>query len=267
MYGRNSTIRVAFLVLTGAFDIVQCYRNFYQFRSPSVNDLDEKDFILWQKLTRKRTSQSNKYYFQYSSLGELNLDVTLGNPMKGVIGDGQNDIKQWPIDLPSSMQFHKIPLNEVMVQDPDVVGEAAAFNWTSFNILLQTCANHSRHAVVRFFIHWPKDKNPVYLPAYLTNKVEMVKNRGETIPYWADPTLLKAIQQFVTAFGKRYDGDKRLFVIQAGLIGAWGEHHSVSTLYPCSLLTGHCIHVLYILIIIVVVFFIHYEIFLTITFP
>jgi hypothetical protein len=45
-------------------------------------------------------------------------------------------------------------------------------------------------------------------------------------PDYDDPNLVSALENFIKAFGKRYDGDPRIAFIEIGLIGFWGEWHT-----------------------------------------
>jgi len=45
-------------------------------------------------------------------------------------------------------------------------------------------------------------------------------------PDYNDPKLLNALDNFIKALGKRYDGDPRIAFITVGLIGFWGEWHT-----------------------------------------
>ncbi|MEP3481427.1 MAG: DUF4832 domain-containing protein [Fuerstiella sp.] len=47
---------------------------------------------------------------------------------------------------------------------------------------------------------------------------------GKT-PDWNDAKMILQLQEFVAAFGKKYDGDARITCVQAGLLGLWGEWH------------------------------------------
>jgi hypothetical protein len=71
---------------------------------------------------------------------------------------------------------------------------------------------------------------PVYetkLPTYLLQAgVKLHEYKGGTSPSYGDPQILEALQQFIYSFGKRYDGDKRVGFVQAGLLGFWGQLHT-----------------------------------------
>jgi hypothetical protein len=44
---------------------------------------------------------------------------------------------------------------------------------------------------------------------------------GGVSPDYGDAMLLQAIQQFIVAFGAKYDGDRRLAFVTLGLLGFW----------------------------------------------
>lgn len=66
------------------------------------------------------------------------------------------------------------------------------------------------------------------LPDYLVAEgVELRRFKTNQLsPYYGDPKLMLAMKQFITAFGNKYDGDRRISCIQLGLLGYWGEWHT-----------------------------------------
>jgi hypothetical protein len=112
-----------------------------------------------------------------------------------------------------------------MMGNPNVVGEAAAFNWTVVDRYLAGSASRFCHAVLRPIAQFPG--RPLKIPSYLyAAGIEMRETVNGTMPYYGDPILLEAMQQFIASFGQRYDKDKRLAFLQAGLLGFWGEWHT-----------------------------------------
>jgi hypothetical protein len=122
-------------------------------------------------------------------------------------------------------------LKQVMVANPDVVGEAAAFNWTALERILAGSTSRSAHAVVRFYVAYPG--RTLEVPNYLVAAGIEMRNYtvgsyiNEQSPHFDNAILLKGLQQFVMALGRQYDGDKRIAFLQAGLLGFWGEWHSM----------------------------------------
>jgi hypothetical protein len=115
-----------------------------------------------------------------------------------------------------------------MFGNPNVVGETKAFNWTVLDNALSGSASRFAHAAVRFILDFPGWG--LMVPQYLIDAgIELRWDNGMTSPYYGDPKLLQALEQFVTRFGRRYDGDPRLGFVQVGLLGYWGEWHTWGT--------------------------------------
>lgn len=87
--------------------------------------------------------------------------------------------------------------------------------------MLERCQNYSHHDILRFYVHDP-NKAGVNIPKYLNISI-VDSGKGKKEPFYGDANLLDAFEKFLTRLGKLYDGDKRIFAIQAGLLGVWGE--------------------------------------------
>jgi len=103
-----------------------------------------------------------------------------------------------------------------MLGNPDVVGEDDAFDWAPLEGYLSDTASRNSHAVFRVYMHFPG--RPLRVPQYL-NDAGLNYNGDE--PDYESPILQEALVQFIDALAARYDGDTRIFAIQAGLIGKW----------------------------------------------
>jgi hypothetical protein len=113
-------------------------------------------------------------------------------------------------------------LNDLMKGNPNIVGDSAAFDWKKLDDALAGSASRNNHAVFRVICHFPGQENKV--PQYLLDAgIDMRWYSGGRSPYYGDAKLQEALEQFVRALGRRYDGDKRIGWIQAGLLGFWGE--------------------------------------------
>jgi hypothetical protein len=161
--------------------------------------------------------QEGRYYYELSSeqLGKVDPAAARGNPLRGLMGGATYALPDTFADsIDSSLEFYNIGLAEAMKGDNE-------FDWTVLEGLLDDTASRNRHAVLSFFIHWPG--SPLQLPTFLLSSIEMRSYEGGSSPYYGDPILLKALQQFITALGNRYDGDKRIGFLHLGLLGFWGE--------------------------------------------
>ncbi|WP_343069195.1 S-layer homology domain-containing protein [Cohnella thailandensis] len=128
--------------------------------------------------------------------------------------------------MPYSMEYFYIPLNDVMT------GENR-FDWTKLEDNLDVIASRGHQSVLRFYLDYPN--RPTGIPQYLldaglaTHSYADYDNGAKATsvsPDYDDPRLVKALDDFIAAFGERYDGDPRIGFIMVGLIGFWGEWHT-----------------------------------------
>ncbi|MDI1461288.1 DUF4832 domain-containing protein [Catellatospora sp. KI3] len=141
------------------------------------------------------------------------------NPLKGFIpyaGSYQT--------FPYSMEWFYLPLNAVMTGPHQ-------FRWTALEKQLNDIAARGHQAVFRFYLDYPG--KPTGVPQYLldqglaTHAYDDFGNNGVSVaPDYSDPRLVSALEEFIGAFGRRYDGDPRIGFLTLGLIGFWGEWHT-----------------------------------------
>ena len=102
---------------------------------------------------------------------------------------------------------------------------------------LQASASRGKHAILRFYMDYPQPEGSYvsHTPQFLTEEpynVAMTSWSSDDLssvglsPNYADPNLVLALTNFITALGQRYDGDNRIAFIQLGLLGFWGEWHT-----------------------------------------
>lgn len=96
------------------------------------------------------------------------------------------------------------------------------FDFTYMDSLLEGSASRKKHAVLSFYTHWPY-RLPLHLPSHLYGLVPILPTNeamGDS-PDYGSPYLLQAADQFISALGNRYDGDKRILAIHISLVGFW----------------------------------------------
>ena len=140
------------------------------------------------------------------------------NPLKGLVpySNPDEDRFEW------SMEFDYFPLSKLMPGED-------RFEWTVLDEFLEEVAGRGRHAVFRVYLEYPKQKNA--LPKWLVDAgVRVTKWKTPDGPVWtpdyADERLVSALERFIAAMGRRYDGDPRVGYLTAGLLGIWGEWHN-----------------------------------------
>jgi hypothetical protein len=157
-------------------------------------------------------------YWETTDFGLYNPMVAIGNPMKGLTPNPRWNKPPFRNNIPYSLEHYYVGLDTVMIGDN-------VFNWTSFEVLLNEAKARQNHVIPRFHIHFPN--NPLRLPSYLYGKVKLVQLSSQDVsPDYNDPILQAAIKQFIVAYATKYDGDQRIFCIQMGLLGFWGEWHT-----------------------------------------
>lgn len=132
------------------------------------------------------------------------------NPLKGWM-PGYKNIKS---DFPYSTNHFYIRLN-------DVYKGWNEYDWTAFENELDRITSGGRHVVTRFWINYPNQSTG--FPGFLSNDVPLYSDGS---PNWNDEDLMRALEEFIAEFGRKYDGDVRIAMIEAGLYGKWGEWHT-----------------------------------------
>ena len=149
-------------------------------------------------------------------------DSPVDNPMKGLVSyAGQSHDR-----FPHSLEYDGLPLSKLLTGPEQ-------YNWRPLDDLLEAISQRSCQAVIRVWLEFPGQ--PSGLPDYLARagvKVTEWRDESEKLPLpnytpdYDDERLVAALEGFIAALGRRYDGDARLGFITAGLLGLWGEWHT-----------------------------------------
>jgi len=135
------------------------------------------------------------------------------NPMKGLM-PGYTGINS---NFPYSTDHFYINLKSVFKN-------WGICDWTAFETEVNRIVQGGRHVIPRFYIDYPGKPN--YMPDFLLDNIGYkVPMRDDNTPVWNDDTLIVALENFISLFGAKYDGDQRFLMIEAGLNGYWGEWH------------------------------------------
>ena len=154
------------------------------------------------------TAQETRYKYQPSPPD---------NPLKGLVPyAGQGD------PFPHSMEFWYFSMREIMTGP-------TKFDWKGIEKKLDEIASRNCQAIIRVYMEYPG--KPIATPKFLVDrgvKIEKYKHGDDLThtPDYDDPKTQKAMVDFVTAYGKKYDGDPRIGFITMGILGQWGEWHT-----------------------------------------
>lgn len=176
-----------------------------------------RGFVLMVLLTcwcHKATGQQPRFDY---------LAGPIDNPLKGLVpysGEKRGV-------FPHSMEFSYLPLSELMTGWNQ-------FDWRPLEKLLDDIASRGHQTVFRIWMVYPGheegipeflEREGVEVTEWLNTNTQPFPPSKVRTPDYDNPLMRRALQQFVVAFGEKYDGDPRIGFITAGLLGTWGEWH------------------------------------------
>jgi hypothetical protein len=209
-------------IRVGSMDIRSFLKEgIYNRTRPSIILKDEEtDIASHRHLQASDTTQ--KPYWDTIDFGSFDPMIGVNNPMKGLTPNPSWSDPPYKNKIPNSLEFYYIGLDDVMIGDN-------LFNWTLFENRLNDSASRKKHVIPRFFIHYPG--SPLRIPKHLVGKIALYQiSQNDVSPDYRDTKLQLAIKQFISALGKKYDGDYRIYCIQMGIFGKWAEWNVRKTL-------------------------------------
>jgi hypothetical protein len=150
------------------------------------------------------------------------------NPLKGLVPYARPHADRFP----HSMEFSYLPLSDLMTGPNE-------FNWKPLEASLNDIASRRHQTVFRIWMEYPGNDEgiPSFLEEggltvteWLNENTAPFPAKKVRTPDYNDRRLRAALNSFIAALGKKYDGDPRIGFITAGLLGTWGEWHT----YPRS---------------------------------
>ncbi|MFC5529654.1 DUF4832 domain-containing protein [Cohnella yongneupensis] len=93
------------------------------------------------------------------------------------------------------------------------------YDWSLVEKALDEVASHGKQLSLR--VASCESFSSKDVPDFLMSQV-----RNGCILNYDSPTVMQAFQNFIAAFGAKYDGDPRIGFIHMGLVGRWGEWHT-----------------------------------------
>lgn len=145
--------------------------------------------------------------------------ASLENPLKGFLPYAPG-----AADFPHSMEWCYFPLKALQVAED-------RFTWAPLDAQLDAIARRGHQAVFRVYLDYPNTEYGVpeflaQVPKHAYTDHANATRHTSYSPDYTDPRLRRALTHFITALGKRYDGDPRIGFITVGLLGYWGEWHT-----------------------------------------
>ncbi|QJD83895.1 DUF4832 domain-containing protein [Cohnella herbarum] len=96
---------------------------------------------------------------------------------------------------------------------------ANSYDWELVEKALDEVASHGKQLSLR--VASCESFSSKDVPDFLMSQV-----RNGCILNYDSPVVMQAFQNFIAAFGAKYDGDPRIAFIHMGLVGRWGEWHT-----------------------------------------
>ena len=155
-------------------------------------------------------AQTRNFQYEYQP-------AAADNPLKGLVPyHGQSG------KMPHSMEFWYFPMRDLMTGP-------AAFDWAPVEEKLESARQRGHQMVLRIYLEFPG--RPTGVPQFLIDAgLAIEKYSHDNAVHWTpdydDPRLIKTIEDFVFAFGSKYDGDPRIGFLHLGIVGHWGEWHT-----------------------------------------
>ena len=136
------------------------------------------------------------------------------NPLKGLV-PYSGDVRA---SFPHSLEFNTLPYSELVKGYDD-------FDWQPLEALLDDIASRGHQAVLRIYLEYPGRtgvipefliKDGLKIHAYLNTNTDPFPPAQVETPDYEDKNLRRSLQAFITAFGKKHDGDPRIGCGQQG---------------------------------------------------
>ena len=145
-------------------------------------------------------------------------DGPFKNPLKGWNSgwDGGNDY------LESSVGFQYIPWKDFEPND-------GTFDRAAVENIIDNEGSKNRHLILRLYCDWHGDDAESDCPSWMYKEAGVARLKGDNGRYitdFNDSRYIAQARDAIQAFAEEYDNDPRIYAVQMGVIGYWGEWHS-----------------------------------------
>lgn len=150
------------------------------------------------------------------------------NPMKGW------STGTWGNNPDSTVAFTYIDWKTFEPNDQDFTS-ARIENQPAMDWWLNRPGTNNRHVILRVICQWDGSETKVEqlsCPAWLMQNVGLLTGQnalgqwGGTSVDFNDPDFIAQAEEMIAALGAKYNDDPKIYAIQLGLLGYWGEWHA-----------------------------------------
>ena len=139
------------------------------------------------------------------------------NPMKGW-NSGWSDDR-----LETTVGFQYIGWKELEPRN-------GSFDFAAVEDIIARPGSKDRHLILRLYCDWwGENEASRGCPDWIYSEVGVDRIRGDNGRYitdYNDPRYIDEAIQAIEALGERYDDDPRVYAVQIGVLGYWGEWHT-----------------------------------------
>lgn len=142
------------------------------------------------------------------------------NPMKGWNAGWWNEFPE------TSVGFQ-------YVQWQQIEPEKGQFDFDEVENLIDRPGSRDRHLILRLYCDWHGEEISQGCPSWLfddvgVGRIQGVNQSGEEryLTDFNDPRFIEYAEKAIAGFAAHYDDDPRIYAVQVGMLGHWGEWHN-----------------------------------------
>ncbi len=140
------------------------------------------------------------------------------NPLKGWNSgwDGGNDHPE------SSVGFQYIPWKDFEPSDGN-------FDRGAVEAIIENEGSKNRHLILRLYCDWHGNDAESDCPSWMYTDAGVARLRGDNGRYitdFNDANYIAQAEEAISALASEYDNDPRIYAVQMGVVGYWGEWHA-----------------------------------------
>lgn len=158
----------------------------------------------------------------------LKTDGPAKNPMKGW------NTGTWDNLADSTVAFTYIDWKTFEPNDQDFTS-ARIENQPAMDWWLNRPGTNNRHVILRIVCQWDGSETKIEqlsCPAWLMQNVRLLSGQN-TLGQWGgtsvdfnDPYFIAQAEEMIAALGAKYNNDPKIYAIELGVVGYWGEWHA-----------------------------------------
>ncbi|WP_378173076.1 DUF4832 domain-containing protein [Aquimarina sp. SS2-1] len=144
-------------------------------------------------------------------------------------GPDKNPLKGWNSGWWDSYDIASVGFQYLKWKDFEPTNDN--FNYDAVEDVINRPGSKGRHVILRLYADWfGSEQTSDAGPAWLYNDIGVARLQygGKYITDYNDSNYISQAIEAITALATRYNDDPRIYAIQLGILGYWGEWHTFS---------------------------------------